>query len=501
MERTNRTVRIDGRGVAIAALALLSLSGAVYGQLGETFKDRRLGYSIRPPDKWPKVPTEPREEYAVAKWAGKRDYGNFSTEGNLYLFSKVAKKSEKKLPEELEDLADEYGRGLELFKRAGTYQSYWRQRLYDDKFELPKPTSEAAVKGFESKVKFYDIYRPGGFDAANRPARFWYFAAVFDLPDRQFVLEFTGGEPARDKLLPIYTDAAKSFRLLPAKEIEAAEDEEAVAALTERQKAVRTAELVKRQTPGWWFKESEHYIVLTNLPQSKSDIIDEISSRLKKIRKLYEKDFPPAQKIDAVSIVRVCKSREEYLNYGAPQGSAGYWSSFHKELVMYTEGQKDFVLSVLNHEAFHQYIFYCFGELAPHSWYNEGFGDYYAGASFDGGTAMVKPFKWRTGTIKDAIRTKTYVPVKDIIKYSQGQYYAKPDLCYSQGWSLVYFLKRGLPKDHPYAAILPKYFAKLVETKDVDKAVNAAFEGVDFDQFEAAWTGFIARDQKAPAVK
>jgi hypothetical protein len=475
---------------------------AAPAQLGDTFKDRRLGYSIRPPEKWPKVPTEPREEYAVAKWAGKRDYGNFVTEANLYLFYKGKKKTDPDIPKEvLEELGDEYGRGLELLGRAGNYQSFLKRRVGEPDFELPKPTREIVVKGFETKVKILDIFFKGGEDVAGRPARFWYFAAIYDLPDRQFVLEFTGGEPSREKLMPIYLESAKSFRLLPEKEIEAAEDEEAVAKLSEREKALRTAEVVKRQTPGWWYRESEHYIILTNLPQSKSDVIDEINSRLKKIRRVYEKDFPPAKKIEAVSIVRVCKSREEYLNYGAPQGSAGYWSSFHKELVMYTEGQKEFVLSVLNHEAFHQYIYYCFGELAPHSWYNEGFGDYYAGASFEGATPIIRPFKWRTGTIKDAIRAKTFVPIKKIVRYSQSEYYSNADLCYAQGWSIVYFLKRGLPKDHPWAKILPTYFAKLVETKDVDKAVNAAFEGVDYDAFETAWQNFIARDQKAPPMK
>jgi hypothetical protein len=331
------------------------------------------------------------------------------------------------------------------------------------------------------------------------PARFWYLAAVYDLADRQIVLEFTGGEPSREKLLPMYTDVVKSMRLLAAKEIEAAEDEEALAKLSEREKALRTAEITKRTTAGWWFKESENYVVLTSLPQAKEEMILEIMSRLKKIRRQYEKDFPPPQKIEAVSIVRICKNREEYLNYGAPQGSAGYWSPMQKELVMYMEGQKDFVLSVLNHEAFHQYIYYCFGELSPHSWYNEGFGDYYAGATFDGPNAVIKKFKWRVDGIKSAIGQKTHVPIKDIIKYSQAQYYANADLCYAEGWSIIYFLKRGLPKGHPYEKILATYFETLLKTKEDDKAVKAAFEGVDLAKFESDWMAFIGKDQ-IPAI-
>jgi hypothetical protein len=491
----------------LTALVLsLAAAAPLAAQTGDLYKDRRLGFAVNPPAKWPQVPTEPQEEYAVAKWAGKRDFGNFATELNVLAFSKVEKKKPKPVVDDdegfdLEALADAYGRGSELFKKAGTYQSYWRQRLFDQKFELPKPTKEVKVKTFDAKVRFYDLYRPGGQDMAGKPARYWYFAAVYDLPDRQFVLEFAGGEPVREKLLPLYTEVAMSMRLLPQKEIEAAEDEEAVAKLSEREKALRTAELTKRQAPGWWFKETENYVVLTSLPPNKADLIDAVASQLKKLRKIYEKDFPPPQKIEAVSIVRVCKSREEYSNYGGPGGSAGYWNAFQKELVMYAEGQKDFLLSVLNHEAFHQYIYYCFGELAPHSWYNEGFGDYYAGATFDGNTAYIKPFKWRTGTIKDAIRADKHVPVKQIVRYTQSDYYANADLCYAQGWSLIYFLKKGLPKGHPYERILPRYFEKLLATKDVDVAVTYAFDGVDYDRFETDWKAFIGRDQKPTIPK
>ena len=41
-------------------------------------------------------------------------------------------------------------------------------------------------------------------------------------------------------------------------------------------------------------------------------------------------------------------------------------------------------LAVLYHEAFHQFIFYSVGEVAPHSWFNEGHGDYFSGADVVG---------------------------------------------------------------------------------------------------------------------
>jgi hypothetical protein len=85
------------------------------------------------------------------------------------------------------------------------------------------------------------------------------------------------------------------------------------------------------------------------------------------------------------------------------------------------------------------------------------------------------------------------VPIKDIIRYSQPQYYANATLCYAQGWSIVYFLETGLPTGHPWENILPTYLTTLQETQDKDKAVDAAFKDVDLDAFEAAWIAYTVR--------
>ena len=86
--------------------------------------------------------------------------------------------------------------------------------------------------------------------------------------------------------------------------------------------------------------------------------------------------------------MRVCGDRKEYHEYGGPGGSAGYWNSGSEELVFYDASRSkkidDDTVSVLYHEAFHQYIYYSVGNVAPHSWFNEGHGDYYAGADLKG---------------------------------------------------------------------------------------------------------------------
>ena len=69
--------------------------------------------------------------------------------------------------------------------------------------------------------------------------------------------------------------------------------------------------------------------------------------------------------------------------------SAGYWNSRTEELVLFDAEEHERgkrpddsgTFIVLYHEAFHQYIHYSTGELPPHSWFNEGYGDYFSGAT------------------------------------------------------------------------------------------------------------------------
>src|SRR5262249_14808895 len=148
----------------------------------------------------------------------------------------------------------------------------------------------------------------------------WFGVALIDTPERQFALEMMAVEPAKEKLAPAFADVVKSFKVLDAEEIEEAEDAEKLAGLSEKDKAKRTAELTKRQVPGWWAKEPPHYIILTDVKQDRSEIIALVRARLEKLRRAYERDFPPAKPIDAVSIVRICATEKEYFDYGAPHG-------------------------------------------------------------------------------------------------------------------------------------------------------------------------------------
>ena len=274
----------------------------------------------------------------------------------------------------------------------------------------------------------------------------------------------------------------------------------------------------------WEAEDTENYIVIFNT--SDQPLVRRVLSDLEAIRKEYMRLFPPVEPIQAVSTVRICQDRDEYMKYGGPPGSAGYWYYVTEELVLYDgtkreKGKKTDKLDtfiVLYHEAFHQFIHYSVGQFGPHSWFNEGYGDYFSGALIQGGKVKkIKPNRWRLGTIQRLITTQEFVPLADFIHYTKAQYYRRGGQNYAQGWSLIYFLNecREVQKDERWSQILPIYFeelkaawaqqragleargeeeddGKVAEAQQAarEQAVEAAFDGVDLRALEELWREF-----------
>lgn len=270
---------------------------------------------------------------------------------------------------------------------------------------------------------------------------------------------------------------------------------------------------------GWEADDTENYIYVYSTKDQ--PLLRAIKKELEAMRQWYVKLFPSVEDITAVSTVRICKDRDEYMAYGGPPSSGGYWNSAAEELVFYDyedkkgEGKgsgKADTRIVLYHEAFHQYIFYSTGELPPHSWYNEGTGDYFSGAKISGSKVTkigVNP--WRIETIQDAIERDRYTPWSDIIKFEQAEYYnpSRVGVNYAQGWSMIYFLREAkvAQKHEVWSKINEKYFneLKLAYQEELEagngrgaaglaareRAIEFAFKGVNFVELEKEWKEFI----------
>jgi hypothetical protein len=278
-------------------------------------------------------------------------------------------------------------------------------------------------------------------------------------------------------------------------------------------------------TDGWKAEDTENYIVVYDTRDQ--PLLRRVLRDLEIIRKEYEKLFPSIDPVSTVSTVRVCKDRTEYMQYGGSSGSAGYWSVGTEELVLFDgtkmpKGERKDrhdTFIVLYHEAFHQYIHYSAGELSPHSWYNEGNGDYFSGALISNGKMRkIGPNPWRVARIKYTVEGFDYVPWRQIIRYEQKEYYDNPYVCYAQGWSMVYFLNTSkvARKNTVWSQILPTYFAELkrawgaelllldaagkldnkeerksAQERAREKAVDKAFSDVDLREIEKAWIAFV----------
>jgi hypothetical protein len=302
------------------------------------------------------------------------------------------------------------------------------------------------------------------------------------------------------------------------------------------------------RTPGWRMLETENYFVVSN--STDEEFLAEVEERLEALRKVFLVDYPPdkARRVspdarkdpDATekdvtkekddsertvafgnpleasrsSVVRVCSNEEQYIQYGGSPGAPGYWYSAAEELVLYDDragGGRADTWVVLNHEAFHQYIFYFYGNIAPHSWYNEGTGDFYSGYEYEHKRFTLTENPWRIRTIQEMLRQGVasadrkdfgHAPLKELVRWTQPQYYGKNsyDLpghkVYAQGWSLIYFLRTGAKNkakdwNPAWGTILDRYLETLAATGNLDKSVDAAFGGVDWSKLEASWKEHI----------
>ncbi|MHC4548773.1 MAG: hypothetical protein ACYTEZ_08335 [Planctomycetota bacterium] len=460
--------------------------------LGSRHKDESNGFQIQFPRKWEQVPTKFQEVALVGKWAGKAKRGRFLPELNVL---RVLRASEEEAEESPRDAAK---RGIPGYRSMMRFQpkDVWDYIKNNVRFPMEVVEDDPAFKMSRKKFKAHlRVFRQKGASDERRAlaVQLTIVAAEIDTVEPSDscygVIYYCADSDAKD-MVRTFRNSIRRFRILdPDEEDEEEEEGEGVTDADifvnseEKPELWREARKKKlKGVKGWAALDTQNYLIVYN-KEVKRPLLKKIAQHIEKIRaNIYEKLFPPSREVKAVSVVRVCKDRAEYHRYGGPGGSAGYWSRGDEELVFYQDrSNKKDSLRVLYHEAFHQYIHYAVGDVAPHSWFNEGHGDYFAGHDYVGRRFIAKPFRWRTGIIANALARKTYVPLDKFLKYTQGEYYATPGLCYAQGWSLVYFLreveKKKVKKYKQYWGLLDRYFEAI--KRNVKSVKEGGIEGLN----------------------
>ncbi len=505
---------------------IFSVSGsAAFAQGGYTTeKQPKYGLTFLRARDYEAIPVEPTEEWVILYYAEKEafresDRKRFRPELRFVWIDHNPKGNSESTPLPIEKSGDESGgkkgEGKAAPKPVTDFPGYAERYL--DQWSLGQATPLKKRGGNQ----IFDYYLD--FKSSRSPIEGW--ARSFSDKDRTIaVFGFCAEEDYYD-CVKIWEKMLGKVKFSP---IDEGEDK-AIRRFYERRKYSNPefrinvrSNLVK----GWEAEDTDNFIVVYSTKDE--PLIRIIKRELESIRKEYIKLFPPARAFDDVSVVRVCKDEAEYLKYGGSLGSAGYWHAAAEELVFYDKENEDGEAGtgkadtriVLYHEAFHQYIYFAVGKLAPHSWFNEGTGDYFSGALIKGGKVKkidVNP--WRIDYIKYAIegyRGLRTIPFSEILKMEQADFYNRSivGVAYSQAWSMIYFLRtsKEATKHPTWSGILDTYFDTL---KDVfaeqmepflksgeeptpkvmeairktsrDAAVDKAFSDVNLRDLEVAW--------------
>jgi hypothetical protein len=496
--------------LTIGGLAAYSPGALAQGKkemANENYRDARWGFEFTPFDKWNLTPPQPTERYMIVKFISPmpaidpKILESFQCEIEVFRFDSEGRSvatldqgKDKKKPEgpttggdgepELKKLEDDLA-----YK---SYDQFVRKAYSGMQMLTPKPEPIKAGKLTGQLYRWQGVF-------VGAKSKTQVCAAVFTNPEEksQIVLQYTMAEFKFDEWKDWFKRSWESFKFIK----KANDNPDRFNGLSPID-ADRLRHREECERTGWKFTETPHFFIKYDV--DKEDFIKEIKEKIEGVRKEYVKYYGDFDMTE-IPVLRIVKNSKEYAEYGGHGG--GQWSSATKELIVpcYKETDQKQTWIVLNHEGFHQFIYYKCGKVDPHSWYNEGTGDYYGGYRLMNGKFELKPLgSWAGGFdrvtyITEGIKKGTYVPLEKIFRWSQSEYYSGDGILhYSEGWSIVYFLREAKKMGHnpwkpEWSNILPEYERVLFETKDPSKAIESALKDVKGDkmkELEDSWKAF-----------
>ena len=528
---------------AACVLAASSCLAQSKPELDQPIKIKDWGYSIRPLKVWTSIPVKQEEKFVVGHWKPNLDQARQRGDFDSMVAGQYAELTIIRLPPQ----------GAQTPAADGS--------LANPGPKPPPPSERTGFKDLDKRLnpKSLEEYIEGTYEGAAKrwtrkplkgskmPGEIVEFGSganavtigIFQHEGVEWGVFYTSFEEEyRKKWQTIYTESIKSFSVY-----EKVKDDVAIAARKDPAKLKGDAkrDALKASisgNPGWYAIDKPHYVFLSN--STNRAFVEALAKDVETVReRVYSKLFPPRNEEESISPVRVLEKESEYYQYGGPYGSAGYFSPDSGELVLFTKFEdigKDksaqFCRAVMFHEAFHQYVHFAIGDVSPHSWFNEGHGDYFAGMIVNGTNISFQPFSWRTQYLKQHLRDKRdLIPLRSLIRFPQREYYTNGGLKYSQGWALIYFL-RNETNNKRWQQILDTYFKHLADNieafrkkkkdkegeggkpesvpgipglkilnfedqekveKILSEAVDRAFDGVDLDALERDFKAWVER--------
>ncbi len=241
--------------------------------------------------------------------------------------------------------------------------------------------------------------------------------------------------------------------------------------------------------------ETKHYIIKTDTADF---VCKNAGKAMEQLYSAFTRIFRPEEDAQRLKTeIIIFDKEDDFLKYARGLGAdvqKGHLGFFRTgpdgrdTIAVFKRRTDEFhTLSTLYHEATHQFITMVMGvSRLPPLWLNEGLAVYFE-------TSVIRDGKLQVGIIprnrlmllQKHLRAGTHVPLADLIRRGRGNY---DSLCYSQGWSLVYFFLHA--RNGAYRTRFDRYFKMLKEGQDADESFRACFT-TDMDQFEGAWKQFF----------
>jgi hypothetical protein len=277
-----------------------------------------------------------------------------------------------------------------------------------------------------------------------------------------------------------------------------------------RQRVIRNL----RNLSDWWYVETENYVLAANLEKRQRRLVLTMQKDIEAIRAAYSALFPAHVEVDAVSVVRVFNTREEYEVYVGPRlkWTGGVWMPGKEELVIApsVRGRRrtrdSDVLSVTYHEGFHQYVFYALNKYMLPAWADEGHASLFEACKMTHHNKRVEIHENedRLATFKLLLKDPKRIELQRLMEMTRRDFYANADgdaeaamtrrrENYALSWALVYFLRKAGPlyRNRRYTEVCPRMVKALVDSRGNTKAATAAaLDAVDAEQLRADFLKF-----------
>jgi hypothetical protein len=249
--------------------------------------------------------------------------------------------------------------------------------------------------------------------------------------------------------------------------------------------------------------KSAHYQIHSDATKEQAQ---KLLDHMELLHATYTRLFALSKAPTARLTIVLFKDRKGYEAHGeTPKGSVAYYDQRH--LVGYYDEER--MYNYFAHEGTHQFTDVALKDLsrAP-MWFTEGIAECLGNSEVRDGKLFVATRNGRIArenlpVIQKMIREKTYVPLRDLVTLSDGEFKGREGM-YPQSWSLCHFLlaapgyedsKCEIPNGK-YRPVLSTFITLMSKrSTKLEKALAASFtlkgKPLDLDALEKEWAAYV----------